>query len=77
MAPHYINYSLWVFYSGFLGAPVNIKDLGAADRPDVLHRSHLTDLSGIQPVPPPLLIPLAFIRHLCQAAGNSGSLPGL
>lgn len=33
---------------------MNIKDLGAADRPDVLHRSHLTDLSGIEPVPPPL-----------------------
>lgn len=42
------------FHSGFLGVPVNIKDLGAADRPDVLHRSHLTDLSGIEPVPPPL-----------------------
>lgn len=49
-----INYSLWVFCSGFLGVPVNIKDPGAADRPDVLDRSHLTDLSGTEPVPPPL-----------------------
>ena len=43
------------FFSGFLRVPVNIKNPGAADRPDVLHCSHLTDLSGIEPVPPPRL----------------------
>lgn len=39
------------FYSRFLGVPVNIKEPRAADRPDVLHRSHLTDLSGTELAP--------------------------
>lgn len=45
---------------------MNIKDPRAADRPDVLHRSHLTDLSGIQPVPP-LLDPRLAVRQLTQS----------
>lgn len=31
---------------------MNIKEPRAADGPDVLHRSHLTDLSGTELVPP-------------------------
>lgn len=77
MAPHCINYSLWAFFfhSRFLGVTVNIKDLGDADRPDVLHRSHLIDLPGIQPV----LFPLRFalrVANLCQAAVRPDISPG-
>lgn len=72
-----INYSLWVFYSGFLGVPVNIKDPGAADRPDVLHRSHLTGQSGTEPWFSPSSPRFhSPTRHLCQAAVSSQSLGG-
>lgn len=69
------------FYSGFLGVPVNINDLGAADRPDVLHRSHLTDHSGTEPRSSPSShcfhhVHYLHAHHLCQAAVNLQSSTG-
>lgn len=44
---------------------MNIKEPRAADGPDVLHRSHLTDLSGTE-----LVLPLRTLPALRGATGT-------
>lgn len=67
MAPlHRLFISDFFLNRRFLGVSVNIKDLGVTDRPDVLHRSYLTDLSGIPPVSSPHF--RSVTRCLRQAA---------